>query len=194
MLAPTNMESSHPPSDGFLPSKMVTHCQCGWQPGSVFAGPPVCMNSEQNEGFFFVSHHAFTRPARAKWTVFPMPSNPTALPQARRPKEEKASSTFPGDLPFFPRTFSSAKWRHLVSGVATSRTSKSLSSHKNCLIRGCSQSSSSNGSPSYPKKACFSLSISTTQTRLSLCPCLLNRKEEPTTTTEQSESVRSQEE
>lgn len=60
--------------------------------------------------------------------------------------------------------------------------------------RALSQSSSSNGSPSYPKEACFSFSISTTQARLSLCPCLLNRKEEPTTTTEQSESARSQEE
>lgn len=102
-LALTKMKSSHPPSDGFLPSKMVTHCQCGWQPGSVFAGPPACMNSAQNEGSFSISHHALTRPARAKWTVFPMPSNPTALPQARRPKEEKASSAFPGDLPFFPQ-------------------------------------------------------------------------------------------
>lgn len=129
----------------------------------------------------------------SQWTVFPMPRNPTALPQARRPKEEKASSTFPGDLTFVPRTFSSAKWRHLVSGVATSRTSKSLGSHKNCLIVGHSQSSSSNGCPSYPKAACFSLGISTTQTRLSLCSCLLNRKE-PTTVTGQSESVRSQEE
>lgn len=71
------------------------------------------------------SQHALTRPARAEWTVFPTTSNPYAFPRPRTLRKERLLQPFLEPLTFFPRTFSSAKWRHLVSGVATSRTSKS---------------------------------------------------------------------
>lgn len=66
----------------------------------------------------------------------PCPATPLPFPRPGDPRKKRLLPPFLETYPSFPRTFSSAKWRHLVSGVATSRTSKSLGSHKNCLISG----------------------------------------------------------
>lgn len=97
-----------------------------WKPSSVFAEAPVFMDSIQNWGSFPVEAQALTKTVRTPRLYSLVPASPYTLPQARSPKEGKASVNLSGDTTFFPRTFSSAKWRHLVSGVATSRRSKSL--------------------------------------------------------------------
>lgn len=92
----TKMKGSLPPCDGLLSSKMATHCQCGWQPSSVSTGPPVCMNSTQNQGFFSVESACSHQTSQSRMDRVPHHQQPLCLPQAPNPKEGKASSTFPG--------------------------------------------------------------------------------------------------
>lgn len=151
-------EGSHPPSTGLLPSKVASPCQSRPRmrpgpppPGSLDSlplvpGVLVSVTSTQNSGSLtdvtWVSRLYLHTQPRTNSRHPPTPSQPFWAHQAaaESTRERKAASTFPGKAAFLCRIFSSAKWRHLVFVVATSRTihqrfqAESQAPHKNCIV------------------------------------------------------------